>query len=130
MKGLADGNFRTAWGGVAGLSLTLPVVWTAMRQRGLPLKKLASWMAEAPARLAGLDHCKGPIAAGYDADLVVFAPEETFLAVPEQLHYLHPISPYVGERLTGVVHQTILRGLPVFRGSEFEALPRGREVPG
>ena len=128
MKGLIDGNFRTAWGGIAGLSLTLPVIWTAMQQRGLPLKKLAGWMAEVPARLAGLEQRKGRIAAGYDADLVVFAPEETFLAVPEQLHYLHPISPYVGERLTGVVQQTVLRGLPVFRGGEFEALQRGREV--
>ena len=54
MKGLADGNFRTAWGGIAGLSLTLPVVWTAMQQRGLPLARLAEWMSAAPARLAGL----------------------------------------------------------------------------
>ena len=128
MKGLADGNFETAWGGVAGLSLTLPVLWTAMQQRGLPLARLVGWMAEAPARLAGLAHRKGCIAAGYDADLVVFAPEETFVAVPEQLHYLHPVSPYVGERLTGVVHQTVLRGLPVIREGEFESLPRGREV--
>ena len=127
MKGLADGNFRTAWGGIAGLSLTLPVVWTAMLQRGLPLSLLARWMSAAPARLAGLDR-KGRIAEGCDADLVVFRPEEAFVAAPEQLHYLYPISPYLGERLVGVVKETILRGRSVFREGVFAGPPRGREA--
>ncbi len=127
MKGLVEGNFRSAWGGIAGLSLVLPVVWTAMQARKPRLNKLAHWMAEAPAQLAGLAG-KGRIAPGYDADLVVFAPEESFTATAEHLHYLHPVSPYLGETLTGVVHETILRGRTVFHEGAFVEPPRGREA--
>ena len=40
------------------------------------MDRVAEWMSAAPARLAGLDRSKGRIAAGYDADLVIFDPEE------------------------------------------------------
>ena len=131
MKGLIQGNFRTAWGGIAGLSLVLPVVWTAMQQRGLPLSLLARWMAANPAKLAGLDRSggrKGCIAPGYDADLIVFAPDESFIAGPEHLHYLHPVSPYLGEHLVGVVRQTILRGRLVYDRGSFVEPAHGREA--
>ena len=128
MKGLSAGSFRAAWGGIAGLSLTLPVVWTCMQRRKLPLERLARWMAEAPAELAGLAERKSRIAAGFAADLVIFAPEETFIAGPQHLHYLHPISPYLGEKLHGVVHETILRGRSIYRDGVFAEPPQGREV--
>ena len=72
---MADGNFVGAWGGIASLQIALPAVWTGMAQRGLPIERLAEWMSAAPARLAGLDGQKGAIAAGHDADLVIFDPD-------------------------------------------------------
>ena len=53
MKRLSEGNFRTAWGGIAGLSLALPVMWTEASRRGFTLADIVRWMAEGPARLAG-----------------------------------------------------------------------------
>src|SRR5271163_2135705 len=44
MKRLDSGNFQQAWGGIAGLSVTLPVMWTGLRERGLGLTYLARWM--------------------------------------------------------------------------------------
>jgi allantoinase len=128
MKGLAEGNFKTAWGGIASLSTALPVMWTEASQRGFTLKDIARWMAEAPARLAGCDHRKGQIAKGYDADLVIFEPEEAFVVSKERLYYRHSVSPYLGETLRGVVKATYLRGEPVFCSGRFSGEARGREV--
>jgi allantoinase len=127
MKGLAEGHFRKAWGGIASLSVALSVMWTEARKRGFSLGDIARWMGERPARLAGCDQRKGAIGPGCDADLVVFAPEEEFVVTEERLHYRHRVSPYLGERLAGVVKKTFLRGECVFDGGEFPGEPAGRE---
>jgi allantoinase len=85
-------------------------------------------MAEAPAKLAGCDARKGRIAPGYDADLVVFEPESEFVVSEDRLHYRHPISPYLGEKLRGVVTATYLRGRLVFEKGEFRGEAIGQEV--
>ncbi len=127
MKRLDEGNFRTAWGGIASLSLALPLMWTEASRRGFTLLDLVRWMAEAPARLAGCEARKGRIAAGYDADFVVFHPDREFIVTEDRLHYRHLVSPYLGETLRGVVNTTYLRGNPVFADGEFTGEPRGRE---
>ncbi len=44
---------------------------------------------------------------------VVFAPDDTFTVEPDALHHRHPVTPYAGETLRGVVEQTFLRGQQV-----------------
>ena len=127
MRRLAEGNFRTAWGGIASLSLALPVMYTEARARGFGLREITRWMAEGPARLAGCDKRKGRLAAGYDADFVVFDAEGEFIVDEEHLHFRHRVSPYLGETLRGVVKATYLRGAPVYENGQFAAKPRGRE---
>jgi allantoinase len=127
MKRLAEGNFRSAWGGIASLSVALPLMWTEASRRGFTLLDLARWMAAAPARLAGCDTRKGRIAPGCDADFVVFNPDREFIVTEDRLHYRHPVSPYLGETLRGVVQATYLRGSPVFSEGEFLGEARGRE---
>ena len=121
------GRFDQAWGGIASLSMALPVIWTECRKREISLTQLAQWMATRPAELAGLRGAIGAIEAGKHANLVVFDPEGEFVVSPEVLHYRHRISPYMGERLRGVVEATWLRGKRVFRHGEFARFPRGRE---
>jgi allantoinase len=128
MKRLDEGSFKTAWGGIASLSVALALMWTEASQRGFSLADIARWMAEAPARLAGCHSRKGRIAAGYDADLVIFDPEASFKVTPERLHYRHPVSPYLGETLRGRVQATYLRGQPVFADGTFPGEPRGRQL--
>jgi allantoinase len=48
MKRLEEGNFRTAWGGIAGLSVALSVMWTEASRRGFTLMDITRWMAEGP----------------------------------------------------------------------------------
>ena len=43
-------------------------------------------------------------------------------------YFRDQVSPYLGERLTGVVRQTILRGQVVFDHGAFPSAPAGREV--
>jgi allantoinase len=107
LKRLDVGDFGLAWGGIASLQVALPAVWSGARARGLGLPDVVRWMAEAPARLAGLPR-KGTIEVGRDADLVAFAPEERFTV--GALHHRNPVTPYAGRELTGAVRRTWLRG--------------------
>ena len=109
LKRLEIGDFGLAWGGISSLELGLPVVWTEARRRGFALTDVVRWMAEGPARLVGLRR-KGRIAPGHDADLCVFAPDQAFVVDPRRLHHKHPLTPYDGRRLGGVVRGTWLRG--------------------
>ena len=65
-------------------------------------------MAAAPARLAGLAGRKGALAAGADADFVVFDPDAEWTVSPEHLHFRHKLSPYLGAQLEGRVLETWL----------------------
>jgi allantoinase len=112
LKQRGDGDFGQAWGGIASVQLSLPAVWTGARARGLALADVVRWMATAPADRVALAH-KGRIAVGADADLVRFAPDEEFTVDVAQLHHRNPVSAYAGRRLTGVVRETWLRGVPV-----------------
>jgi allantoinase len=127
MKRMDEGSFQTAWGGIASLSVGLAVMWTAMRARNWSLVDLARVMAENPARLAGLEQRKGRIAVGCDADLVVLHPEQEWTVTPQELYFRHRISPYVGERLSGRVAATFVRGQQVFAQGQLASGPMGRE---
>ncbi|HEX9200421.1 MAG TPA: amidohydrolase family protein, partial [Paraburkholderia sp.] len=128
MKRLEQGRFDVAWGGIASLSVALPVVWTDAAQRGFSLEAIAQWMSSAPSTLAGIGNRAGELKPGREANFVVFDPEAEFVATPDRLHYRHAISPYLGETLRGVVEATYLRGEPIYRAGEFTSGARGREL--
>lgn len=106
---LKRGDFATAWGGISSLQIGLPAVWSAARSRGHGLDAVVRWMAEGPARLAGLPG-KGRLAVGCSADLVAFAADEAFVVDPAALRHRHPVTPYAGRPLSGVVQATWLHG--------------------
>jgi allantoinase len=115
------GDFGTAWGGIASVQVSLPAVWTEARRRGHALADVVTWMGRKPADRVGLTH-KGRIEIGADADLCVFAPEETFVVDPARLYHRHAVSAYAGRTLHGVVRQTWLRGERV----DPDGTPHGR----
>ena len=126
MKRQETGDFLDAWGGIASLQLSLPAVWTEAKRRGFSLTHLAKWLCEAPARLAGLDHQKGAIAPGRDADLVIWNPEASFKVNPAQLHHRHKLTPYAESDLMGIVEATFLRGVKIFERGNFCRAPAGQ----
>ena len=119
MKLREQGDFMRAWGGISSLQLRLPVMWTEANKREFTISQIAAWLCRAPAKLVGLDHRKGAIAVGYDADIVIWNPDAEFCVAPEMIHHRHKLTPYEGEVLRGVVEKTFVRGQMVYDGREF-----------
>jgi allantoinase len=113
MKG-TNGDFFEAWGGIASLQVSLAAAWTGARSRGVAPGRIAEWMSAAPARLAGLSTTKGEIAPGHDADLTIWDPDARVIVDPARLRHRHPVTPYAGLNLFGVVRGTIVGGQMVF----------------
>jgi allantoinase len=125
LKRMESGDFSTAWGGISALQLMLPVIHNDAAPRGASLLQLAHWLSEFPAKLVGL-HNKGTIAAGKDADLVVFDPTARFTVDAAALHHRYKITPYDGETLQGIVRQTYLRGTLIYDDGRFPAAHHGQ----
>jgi allantoinase len=127
-----EGDFFSAWGGIASLELSLAAVWTGAAAHGHAVTDVARWLGAAPAALAGLGHRKGAIVEGFDADFVVWDPEATFVVDPARLRQRHKCTPYAGRLLKGVVHETYVRGRLVYGGSATRsraASPGSETVP-
>jgi allantoinase len=109
-----EGDFFSAWGGIASLQLSLPAVWTGARARRLKPERIAQWMSAAPARLSGLQSRKGALATGYDADIVLWDPEARFVVDPTELLHRHKVTPYARRELFGRVSATYVGGRRIF----------------
>jgi allantoinase len=127
LKHLESGNFQTAWGGISSVSLALPAIWSKARLRNISISEVVPWMCEQPAMLSGLYSRKGRLAVGLDADIAIFSPDRSWYVTPESLHFRNKVSPYLGERFTGQVKATFLRGELVYEDGRFPASAKGQE---
>jgi allantoinase len=114
MKQRDAGDFLAAWGGISSVQLRLPIVWTEAHRRGYSFLDLAKWLCENPARQVNLESRKGLIAAGHEADFVIWDPYREFTVSATDLHHRHKLTPYDGQRLNGVVRKTFLRGKKIY----------------
>lgn len=126
LKEIGSGDFMKAWGGIASIQYALPVLWTAAKKKNCTFSDVVKWLCENPAKLAGLESEKGKIAIGFDADLVVVDDEKTFTVDEACCHHRHKVSPYMGEKLYGVVEQTYLAGEKIYEDGEFIHLKKGK----
>jgi allantoinase len=128
LKRMDSGDFMEAWGGISALQFGLPVMWTNFRSRGFGLEDLARLMCEAPANLAGLDRRKGKLAAGFDADIIVWDPDAAFTVDPELVYHRHKLTPYFGMDLYGRVEAIYLRGNSVFEDGKIRSGANGELI--
>jgi allantoinase len=114
-KHQGDDDIRRAWGGVAGIQATLPVLLTdGVHARGLTLERVAHLTATSPAQLFGLFPRKGAIAVGADADFALVDLEQRWTFEARDLQTRSGVSPYLGREFRGRVVRTIVRGRTVF----------------
>jgi allantoinase len=70
-------------------------------------------MCTGPAGLAGLSERKGALATGFDADIAIWNPDATFVVDPTSMMHRHPVTPYAGRTLHGIVQRTFVKGAPI-----------------
>lgn len=126
LKSRQTGDFFSAWGGISSLQLGLGAVWTGARARAIDLHRVVDWMSAAPARLAGLARRKGTLATGFDADLVVWDPDGSYVVRDDMLFHRHRLTPYLGAALHGRVLATFVAGRPAYIDGDVSAQPVGR----
>jgi len=104
------GNFFTAWGGISSVGLGISILWTDAKTRNFKIEDVVRWCCKNTAKQVGLDHQKGTLAVGFDADIAVFDDEAEFVVQPSTMLFRNKCSPYQGKVLRGVVKETWLRG--------------------
>jgi allantoinase len=127
MKERDSGNFAKAWGGIAGLQFSLPVVWTAAKENGFSERHILRWLCEKPAAFLGL-HNKGKIQKGADADLMIWDPQEKFTVKEADIYHRHKLTPYCNRELAGVVKQTYVNGVKVYDRHQLISLNQGKII--
>lgn len=109
--------------GVPGLEVMVPLFIKGAAERGIPLTWAAKLMAENPAKHFRLDHVKGALTPGKDADIVVLEPRETVYDASASGNNVVGWSPYNGIRLPWTVAATYLRGEKITHGATVLAEP-------
>ena len=92
---------------------------------------LVKWMCEKPAYLASLEHCKGQIATGFHADLVIWDPNQMQIIDATKTFHKHKASAYEQVEVYGQVQQTLLRGEVIYNSNDsthFDYPPKGQAL--
>ena len=125
-KEIVSGDFKKAWGGIAGLQFLLPAFWTAAKKRGFKPEQMVNLLSTQPSFFCGLDRTKGKIEPGHDADLFIWEPETSYVLKEEMIEHRHKVCPYTGLTLFGKVNQTIVGGEVVYDSGRFIHLSHGK----
>jgi dihydropyrimidinase len=123
--------FTKTPGGLPGLQTALPLMVTYGVLPGhITWPDLVRVMSSNPARIFHLQHRKGALRPGLDADVVIYDPRgETTITDGEQAT-IGGFTPYKGMKVVGRVRETLVRGQIVVQDGELRG-PRGwgRYVP-
>ena len=103
-----------AYAGLPGAETLGLLLYSEGVARGrLSLQTFVEVLASGPARIFGLSR-KGHLHVGYDADFVIFDPDQTGHIDEQRLHHPMRWTPYHGRPVQGRVLATYLRGQRVF----------------
>ncbi len=109
--------------GAPGLEALYPLLLHQLDKRGLSLTWAARLLAVNPAKLFRMDHVKGALKVGLDADIAVMKPSAYKYDPSASGHNKVTWSPYEGMELSYRTAATFLRGQQVFDGAKQVAEP-------
>ncbi len=118
-------NIWLAKSGFGGTEYLLSGVFSEGSKRGMSYNHMAQLLSWNPAQRFGLLE-KGDIAVGYDADLVLLDPNETFVVRAAESESQQGYTPFEGMELTGRVKSTFLRGNLIYDEGQVLGSPSGR----
>jgi len=111
--------------GFGGTEYLLSGLASEGRKRGLSWNRIAELTSWNAARRFGLPS-KGDVAVGYDADLVVFDPDKSFVVRAAESESSQGYTPFEGQELQGQVVSTYLRGRLIYDKGKVVGTPTGQ----
>ena len=125
---VAEQNPDDIWlakSGFGGTEWLLSGLYSEGTKRGLSANRVAELLCWNPARRFGVKQ-KGDIAEGYDADLVLLDPDESFVVRAADSESGQGYTPFEGQELRGRVKHTFLRGEQVYSDGAIVGAARGK----
>jgi dihydropyrimidinase len=118
-KELGRGDFSKIPNGIPGVEHRMDLLHQGVVAGELSLRRWVEVSSATPARMFGLYPRKGVIAAGADADIVVYDPVRQHTLGVDSHHMAVDYSAYEGMSITGGVSTVLSRGSVVIDGGEF-----------
>lgn len=107
------------YAGIPGTQLVVPsMLYYGYHKGRLSLTEIQKLMSENAAKRYGLYPQKGAIQIGSDADFSVVDLDKEWTVEPSKLESKGKYSPLTGNKLTGKIYMTIIRGEIVYREGE------------
>ena len=118
-------NVWLAKSGFGGSEFLLSGLYTEGTKRGLSVNKMAELLCWNPAQRFGLQH-KGDIAEGFDGDIVLINPEESFTVNSGDSPSTQGYSVFEGHTFKGPVTATFLRGNLIYENGAIVGEAKGQ----
>jgi dihydropyrimidinase len=118
-KELGRGDFSKIPNGLPGVEHRMDLLHQGVVAGELSLARWVEVASTTPARMFGLYPRKGVVAAGSDADIVVYDPKATQTLSAATHHMNVDYSAYEGLEITGRVDTVLSRGRVVISGGEY-----------
>jgi allantoinase len=118
-------NVWLAKAGFGGTEYLLSGVLSEGSKRGMSYNHMAEVLSFNAARRFGL-LVKGDIAPGFDADIALVDPLESFVVRADESESKQGYTPFEGQELTGKVKSTFLRGSLIYHDGRIVGPARGR----
>lgn len=116
-----DPDFKHVANGVPGIEARLPLLFSEGVQKGrISLQRFIALASTNAARLYGLEHRKGSIRVGADADIALWDTEREVTLSSEVLHDNVGYTPYEGMQVRGWPVTVLSRGRTVVEDGELK----------